>query len=549
MNAKNVSLLLMAAVTLASSAAWGQVQQVQQGRALDANNQVGAGGSNQPIPGYTPINGNDVISGNVSGLKYFHGGTQVRNPYEFQGTLGSASLSSFARQSAGGGPGGYSSGLDSAYYNPSSTVSRGATGFNPGMVGNGWDSRFVPRSTISPLVSAPIAASTPMAAGLPFRAFDRMDEAAQAAQLPSDMPGGAISSPLFFLRPNAASTAIDASVKSEKIEGKAGTGPDATDKQSADNTGDQVGAALTGKLPGSTRISGQAENRSVLAERVNMRVSDTYQSLLDELKKAEDAAGSTETGETKNATASKGPPTPGKTGAPKVAGLTPGSDNTKMPQLEIDPLTGQTRVVRTPKDLAKEGFQTENPALPGYQSRGAKEAMEPRPTKVLKAGQAVKPLESFAGGQMTPFNDLMKKAEGLLQEGKYFDAAEAYQSALVSEPNNALGILGRAHAELGAGMYESSAWDLKYLYGRKPEMTAVRYDLGKYLPQDRQEFLLKDLMALSQKKGAADTASFLYCYLCYHTRRDDALAAELERWSLRDAKDPWLDVAQRAWGK
>ena len=109
-------VMVMAVV---SASGFAQVQ-VQQNNPLDANPQVGSGGSNAPVPGYVPVNGNDIVTGNVSGLKYFHaptatvrgpGGVLIPSqsssvgtfsPYQFQGSQGSAAFNSFARQSAGG---------------------------------------------------------------------------------------------------------------------------------------------------------------------------------------------------------------------------------------------------------------------------------------------------------------------------------------------------------------------------------------------------------------------------------------------------------------
>src|SRR3954468_19427079 len=58
-------------VAVSGSVALAQVRQIQTGNPMDANPAVGTGGSNRPIQGYVPINGNEVISGNVAGLKYF----------------------------------------------------------------------------------------------------------------------------------------------------------------------------------------------------------------------------------------------------------------------------------------------------------------------------------------------------------------------------------------------------------------------------------------------------------------------------------------------
>src|SRR4051812_3437897 len=89
-------------LAVTSSLSFAQVREVVGGRALDASPQVGSGGSNSPVPGYVPINPNDIITGNVSGLNYFHGSAGTASPYTFRGNLGSASLNNFTRTTAGG---------------------------------------------------------------------------------------------------------------------------------------------------------------------------------------------------------------------------------------------------------------------------------------------------------------------------------------------------------------------------------------------------------------------------------------------------------------
>ncbi len=87
----------LAMATLGAATAFAQVHQIQNGNVMDANPQVGTGGANQGVQGYIPINGNDVMTGNVSGLAAFHGqvgrpgnqtGLGTFSPYEFSGNLG-----------------------------------------------------------------------------------------------------------------------------------------------------------------------------------------------------------------------------------------------------------------------------------------------------------------------------------------------------------------------------------------------------------------------------------------------------------------------------
>ena len=540
--------LLAAAVGMAlTSPALAQVQQVQQGRVLDANNQVGSGGSNQPVQGYTPINGNDIVSGNVAGLKYFHGNVQTPSPYQFGSTQGSASFNSFIRQSAGNGPGAYSSGLGSVYYNSSSMVSRGPGGFSPGVTGSGYESRYIPSSALSPTVSTGAA---PVAAGLPFRAYDRLNAAENSAVIPADAPGGALASPNFSFRSNAA---IDSALKSNKVEGT-GTGPKENDNiDSKPKTPNEIIAPIPDTVAGSGRISDRVAVAPMQTERSELRVSETYKTLLEELRQVQDAA---------NKAAGLTTGAPGSEAANSAAAGTPanplssagivGGDNTKLPKLEIDPITGKPRTAITAADRAKTGLQSTNPALPGYISKSALTALESQPDTTLKAGQKVKPVTSLVGPAVsapTMFGQLMKKAEDQMAKGDYLEAADSYQSALLAQPNDALAILGRGHAELAAGMYESSAGDLKFVFTKKPELISVRFDLAKNLPQERQEYLLKDLGELAQKEPSGNTASFLYCYLSYQTDHNLGLNEESGRWGVRAWKDSWYDITKRAWTK
>ncbi len=159
-------VMIMAVV---SASGFAQVQ-VQQNNPLDANPQVGSGGSNVPVPGYVPVNGNDIVTGNVSGLKYFHaptatvrgpGGVLIPSqsssvgtfsPYQFQGSQGSAAFNSFARQSAGGSQANI--GRTQTFYLPSTTVSTGQGSLYSAPYGGGFDSALIPRYSIAPTTSA-----------------------------------------------------------------------------------------------------------------------------------------------------------------------------------------------------------------------------------------------------------------------------------------------------------------------------------------------------------------------------------------------------------
>jgi tetratricopeptide (TPR) repeat protein len=175
--------------------------------------------------------------------------------------------------------------------------------------------------------------------------------------------------------------------------------------------------------------------------------------------------------------------------------------------------------------------------------------------EVLQAGRQLGELPSLSArpgaGGATPaapaFEQLMMRGEERLKDGKYLEAADAYQQAITAQPNNALAVLGRGHAELAAGMYQSAASDLQFVFTKKPELVSVKYALGNYLPLDRQVFLMNDLLKLSRGQDTGNMGSFLLCYLCYQTGRGAELKAELDRWAARPWKNDWQTVAEKAW--
>jgi len=76
----------------------------------------------------------------------------------------------------------------------------------------------------------------------------------------------------------------------------------------------------------------------------------------------------------------------------------------------------------------------------------------------------------------------------------------------------------------------------------------VKYDVGSFIPANRQEFLLQDLKKLTGDKDAGDMAAFLYSYLCFQTGRTDLLQGELRAWGAEQVHDQWQTVALRSWG-
>jgi tetratricopeptide (TPR) repeat protein len=571
------------AVAVLATAGLAQIR-VQLTNPLDANPQAGSGGSNQPVAGYGPLNGNNTVTGNVSGLSYFHAPTTsvitgpggipivVQNnnvgtfssPVTFQGQQGSSDFENFARQSAGGTQS--SIGQTQSYYLPSSMVSTAQGSLYSSPYGSGFDSAVVPRSSISPAAGGDFRTNGPLSSGIQIRQYS----STPANQLVVDDAQGSLTSPLFSARMNSqplnVNLPLDGSTPQTGLNPVTGDQTDLSNgQQNSDGTGNnstanQSGRSATDRVSGrnslvhSSRVSGRSEevkNAQVLPDDKTLtqteRVSDTYRTLLQRVQTQEAAAAAKEAA---NPTATKGQNTKGNTGE-SGNGKTPGGEKNgaNSQQSAIDPLTGQPR-------QGGSGTQSLDPSKPGYRSRSAimnRSRLENTPTSTLQAGKDVEPLKSLADApqqQMKPmaFSTLMLQAEGLLKQGKYLEAADAYQTAITTDPDDALAVIGRAHAELGAGMYESAANDLKFVFTKKPELTSVRYSLGDFIAPERQSYLIKDLQSLSTNSGPGNTASFLLCYMYYNTGRPQDMQAELSRWNNRAWHDAWEGVLSRAWG-
>jgi hypothetical protein len=538
MNVSRVVAAMALSVAALNAAVFAQVQQIPQGRVLDANPQVGSGGSNTPVPGYTPINGNAIIEGNVAGLARFHATVGTSSPYTFQQQLPSASLQNFARTSAAGIPTGPAGSPPPVYYLPSQVTSGASGSLYPTQVGSGFDVRVVPGPSVQPGYGG----TSTSAVGGQNRIYDRYETPLPTNPTDTGTPGNLLNSSLFLNRQFEPGPDEPGVRPSNINDERPGLPKNTTDKNPAtiedlNNTQDTTekpedtsasGRARTeGRVPGErvdakagTQRPGSQDRGNPMDLRNTGRtqdigqqamLSDTYRTLMSDLQKAREEAKRTE--------------------APGVE--TPKPEETRG-----------TGLARTPGGTDARALARRNPRM---------NPLLTEPADTLRAGQKVEPLKTLArsnqGLPTTPFDTQMRQAEKLLRDGKYMEAVDQYQQALTIQPNNALGLVGRAHAELAAGMYQSASMDLKAVFTQKPEMVSVRYALTEFIPSKRVDNLMNDLLGLTTRERTGNLASFLYCYLAYNTDHPNELQQELDRWGIRPTHDEWQAIAAKAWSK
>ncbi len=198
-----------AVVLLAATSVFGQVYPTQSGRALDASYQLGSGGYNSIRQASRALDGNLLVTGQVTGGFQFHGTVGYAGPEQFRTTVPSAGLDDFIRGSAG---------LDritsgslygpSAFFSPQSTI-LGAQGIASGQNAPGtsiprityaspqqarqlYESAATPERPLTPelgqqyQVNPPIRPLTPAEAAL--TGLDGVSEQAAGAVRPTASP-------------------------------------------------------------------------------------------------------------------------------------------------------------------------------------------------------------------------------------------------------------------------------------------------------------------------------------------------------------------------
>jgi len=536
-----------AAIAGAASVAAAQVapNYSQNGRLLDKNPQVGGGGSNAPVAGYVPATGNEVITGNVTGLGYFHGNVPYRSQYEF-GSVGNSSVNNFNRQSGGVPANGNYTGQATSFYTPSLVVATpngiSASELRSSSAGSGVEANMA-RSNASRLNVDAVGSQVQLQPGGLLTSQPQRDYLSNPDPANNSFsPDGRVSN-LFGLtqrdpRAEAPQNQFQnlapqknpdgTPVKPGAIDNRVNpAGPATQQGQLGDDhirtdlgVKNQINGNVNGQLATSQldeRLRGGAPSTLVGQTNHDLVVSEEYQDLLAKLQKSRDAEQ-----------------------ARQEVAVTPVKPATG-PEFVIDPVTGILRV----RGIDENGAQPGTGAATRPGAVRTKDQMRDA-TAALRAAGSMPPLETLAGKSGTPFNQLMGDAEARLKAGKTFEAANLYKQAMEMQPANMLPVIGRAHAELAGGMYESAAYDLKFIFERKPEMIGLRHSLKTEIPADRLDFLASDLKDLADNKES-ESAWFLQSYLQYQLGQKVPLNTTLKTWAEKMPKDAWPSAMRKAW--
>ncbi len=169
----------------------------------------------------------------------------------------------------------------------------------------------------------------------------------------------------------------------------------------------------------------------------------------------------------------------------------------------------------------------------------ARYQMDPKTLDLIRASET--PLPNFVDPDAASrdiYSEHMRTGERLILAERYFDAEERFARALAVRPGEPTAQVGRAHAQLGAGLALSAAINLRSLYVSNPEMIGARY-AGRLLPSpERIDGLIEHLRERSgvvrvpgralETTGPRVSAAFLLAYLGYQNNRPEVTAEGLD---------------------
>jgi hypothetical protein len=519
--------------------------------------------------------GNAVVTGNVSGGRAFRANVPYNSTTSFNARLGSTSLDSFRRDSAGPEEFGDGSGGYTPFYSATGTVSKMQPGSGSPRVANG-TMQYRPEqpADLMAVTEAPLAGrlySAP-AGGAPQ--WSRTPEEMQ--RIVAGEPGSA-SSPRV-LGPQGGQGMNSEEYRQQlaqlqrdfdRVRGDASRfDQDLRTGRSTFRPAQQPAAIV----PVRPMLSPEAVRRIILPESLSQEQSATINPALNQdlppgsLTPGQDEAPTTAPTPGDNDANSRGlilfsPPSASGGAAPSLAdALRPELSGPPTPDPNASDLADQKERIAdvvAPRTGA-------NPAPVLSAPPRAEEAPRTVPPDVLGNADAPGPERPKDPGQTgTPappatqpptldpvsqekFDRLMQSAQADMHQGSYQRAAESFALAAVYNPRDVRPTLGRSHALLAAGEFPNSAFCLAKALELDPRTTLAKSDLVEAVggPDQfvRQVTRLEDLA----KTNSAPGLQLLLAYIYQQSDRPEEAKAALQAARQGLPSSPSLDRLEAA---
>jgi hypothetical protein len=140
-----------------------------------------------------------------------------------------------------------------------------------------------------------------------------------------------------------------------------------------------------------------------------------------------------------------------------------------------------------------------------------------------------------------PYTEHMRIAQTELGKNHYFDAEEEFTRALAGKPADPMALVGRIHAQLGAGTNLSAWMNLRSLFLAHPELLGARYAAALLPEPARLEEITVQLRTIMDKGGPLHReAAMLLAYVGYQS--NDSAALEDGLRAMGQAKEGRADA-------
>lgn len=460
----------------AVSGARAQYRTQQDGRLFDRNPQIGAGGYNYARPVSPLIGGNALTSGIMGRGLSLRIASPVGDPMTFHGSLGSASLSAFRRDSVSvadvSSP--YRGLLGRPYYDPSQTV------YNAGFLSGQFQA-----PVIGPLPMPGGGASSPAGVGGPLdlRLDTRLSTGTNAFAAPSPALAAGIVGLTAGASPELYSTIFGPTalkldlpelprVADEKL-----TDPRRLPAQEYRLLNDRelIDNQRVEDLPGTRPMLGTPEELARSEELSRLPLEPGADPFAPgPVEDAPFVIGPlpVEPGLTEGEAGRMASAQPSRSvHMPRIrdASVLPGHDVFTDMQLTQALVSDPDRTWYTDMQQAIR----EDPVAAGLLQEYAEMQSQEFVSRMTEA-----PLQSFRGRGDSALNDELLRAESLLEFGQYYEAVRRYEAAQRIDPLNPLPHIGKGNALLAAGEYLSAAVALVQGFERYPELSQFEFDLG-----------------------------------------------------------------------
>lgn len=567
------ALTLAALVTLAAAPATAQYQ-IPDGRRLDNNLQAGSGGYNQARqPNMAGAYQDALITGNVGGLARFRGNIDYLAPGEFTAGTAADDTYLFRLQSLpqnvysrggnfsaqGGARGGLPYGAANQAYNTGQILQRSGAGVTSGQI-TGQDYRF----DASQISRDDVAGWTASSYSQLNRSIDAgsLSQPPQTLGITADSEGRLLqisASPLIGITqrpigrvgageglqqlPSLPANAADQSESDDQPAPQAPVGDE--DGPRHDSKGDVVESNAVDKMargrvsslsltPGlvigrqiNTVVDASVNNGGAAGrfqtedlEEIERRMfnpqgitqvepgTDVYMDLLRKIRGEQTA----------EATGPK----------PPADQLTAPPDSDKQPEKS------------TTEKIAEEFEKTR-------QLMNQDDASKQRLEQLLsKLDYNAAPLKTLAGKSDDEYDRQMNKAERFMGEGRYFDAENAFNTAMNLKPADPMAQVGRVNAQIGAGLYMTSSRNLRDLFAVHPELIAARYG-ENLLPHGKRLLAIEDDLQDLLANNPQSDLPLVVAYLAYQRGNPDHARHALDVLATRRPGDALIPLLKRIW--